>query len=75
MDITNNINGIMNMFFYIIREAYSNLENIEFWGINMLEFSITIFILSVVIPIIFTIVKSGTSTIGKAGKELYKRSK
>lgn len=75
INITNTLNGIINMIFSILRFTFNKLESIEFWNTNLLQWSITITILLVVIPIIFTIVKSGTKTIGNTSREMYKRSK
>ena len=75
VNITNTLNGIINMIFSVLRFTFNKLESIEFWNTNLLQWSITITILIVVIPIIFTLVKSGTKTIGNTSREIYKRSK
>lgn len=44
------INGIMSIF--------SQLQNIEFLGTNMLQFSVTLMIIGTMVPLIITIAKS-----------------
>lgn len=61
MDITNGIEQLITIIINILAYAWNMLESIEIWNINLLEYTITIFIISIIIPIIFTIVQSGTA--------------
>lgn len=71
-DITEVLDNIIDMISNLIWWFFGRLENIKFFNTNLLQFSVTILVLSVLIPVLFTIIKSGTNTIGKTGREIYK---
>lgn len=76
MDITNGVNQLVNMLLQIMQDSWNKLESITIWETSLLQMIITIFVLSVVIPIIFTLVKSGSATGSKAIKsEISKKRK
>ncbi len=55
MDITYFINWFIEQVFKIFSKCFSILDSITFNGTSLLELSITIFILSALIPVILTI--------------------
>lgn len=73
-DITNQLIKAMNVIINLIKYTYSQLDAIKIWEISLLDWSIGILVLSIVIPIIFTLVKSGSNTTTKAIKERIKRN-
>ncbi len=68
------ISGFFNTFLSMILEGLSNsfniLDSISISGISLLDFSITILLLSVVIPMVITLVKSRSNRpVNRGNKE------
>ena len=47
-----------------IAQVWNTLENFEFLGTNMLTFSITLLIISAMLPVLLTLVKNGSNNVG-----------
>lgn len=65
MDITNNLNNAINMIINLITYTFDKLNSIEFAGISLLEYSITILVVSVILPLLFTLVNSSAINGGR----------
>ena len=57
-DITPAINTFFNGFLSCLSTIYSTLDSIVFYGISLLDFFIWIFIISIVLPLILTVIRS-----------------
>lgn len=57
-DITPALDAFFNGFLDSLSVIYSTLDSISFYGISLLDFFIWIFILSVVLPLILTVIRS-----------------
>lgn len=74
--MTRDIGGFMSWFLgqlvSLVGFCFDTLDSIGFLGVSLLDYSIAIFLLSVVLPIIFSLVRSRSST-GK--REKYSKGK
>lgn len=57
-DITNGLQDVINLILQIFKYAFDFMRGIQFFGTNLFSFTITIFILLVLLPILFTLVRS-----------------
>ncbi|MBQ3136096.1 MAG: hypothetical protein IJB74_01305 [Clostridia bacterium] len=58
VDITNGLQSVLNLILQVFEYSFDFMRGIEFFGTNLLNFTVTIFLLGVVIPIVFTLVRS-----------------
>lgn len=65
MDITTGLNNAINIIINLITYTFDKLNSIEFAGITLLEYSITILIISVILPLLFTLVNSSAINSGR----------
>lgn len=70
-DITSFMQFFINSFIDLLTTVYSNLSNIQFFGIYLLSYIIALFVLSAAIPIVISIVSGGYSY----SKGVYRRSR
>lgn len=63
------MNEIINLIIEGIGRCWIILENFEFLGTNMLTFSITILIITAMLPILLTLVKNSSNNVGKSISE------
>lgn len=59
MNIDGFFNNFLLMMFQAARTVYSTLDNITFRDTSLLRYSITLLLLSVVVPMVITLVSSG----------------
>lgn len=57
-DISNGLQDVINLILQIFKYAFDFMRGIQFFGTNLFSFTITIFILLVLLPILFTLVRS-----------------
>lgn len=57
-DIGESLSYILNLFANLFGNCFQFLQSIEFWGINLLTFIISILVLSALLPIIFSFISS-----------------
>lgn len=57
-DISNGLQDVINLLLQIFKYSFNFMRGIEFFGTNLFSFTITIFILLVLFPILFTLVRS-----------------
>lgn len=57
-DITNGLQDVISLILNIFKYSFEFMRGIEFFGTNLFSFTITIFILLVLLPILFTLVRS-----------------
>lgn len=67
MDISGFINVYLSGVLSVAKNYYDTLDGITFGGISVLDYAITLLILSVVIPMVITLTKSG---LGQAYDEI-----
>lgn len=70
----NNIDGFLSSFVSIMLSgfqfAFNTLDSIQFSGISLLDFIITVFLIGTVVPLIFTLLRSRRSGVsGRSKKE------
>ena len=58
VDITNGLQSVLNLILQVFKYSFDFMRGIEFFGTNLLNFTVTVFLLIVVIPILFTLVRS-----------------
>ena len=56
-----------------IAQVWDTLENFQFLGTNMLTFSITLLIISAMLPVLLTLVKNGSNNVGSVIQERRKK--
>ena len=56
-----------------IAQVWNTLENFQFLGTNMLTFSITLLIISAMLPVLLTLVKNGSNNVGSVIQERRKK--
>lgn len=59
-DVTGDLSVIITMFVTGFIKSFQLLDSIGFFGISLLDFLITLFILGVIIPLILTLLKADT---------------
>ena len=57
-DITNGLQDVISLILNIFKYSFEFMRGIEFFGTNLFSFTITIFILLILLPILFTLVRS-----------------
>lgn len=57
-DITGTLSVILTMLFTGFVQGLNTLDSITFFGLSLLDYIITIFLLGAVIPLIFTLLKA-----------------
>lgn len=57
-DISNGLQDVINLILQVFKFSFNFMRGIEFFGTNLFSFTITIFILLVLLPILFTLVRS-----------------
>lgn len=65
MDITNSISNIIDMMVTGILNTWNTMQNITFFGTNLLTFIVTITILNVMIPLLITVTQIHNTKVGK----------
>lgn len=60
-----NMGPVINFVVERIGWVFTQLQNIEFLGTNMLAFWLTLSVIGVMLPILFTIAKGTTYKVGK----------
>ncbi len=69
MDISGFFNNFLSYMVDWFSWAYSTLDRIKFNGISLLDYSITLLLLSVVVPLVITLTKSGVRTAKRGYRE------
>lgn len=69
MNIDGFFNNFLLMMFQTARTVYSTLDSITFRDTSLLRYSITLLLLSVVIPMVITLTKSGVRTAKRGYRE------
>lgn len=70
MDISGFFNTFLSMILEGLSKFFNILDSISINGVSLLDFSITILLLSVVLPMVLTLVKSrSTRTNNRGNKE------
>lgn len=69
MDISGFFNYFLNLMVEGATNVYSTLDSITFNGVSLLGYCITLLILSVVIPMVITLTKSGVRTAKRSYRE------
>lgn len=57
-DISGFFNSFLNLVLSIFSFVFETLDSIAFLGVSLLDFTITIFILTVAIPLVITLLRS-----------------
>lgn len=65
--------SIIDLIINGIAQVWNMLENFEFLGTNMLTFSITLLIISAMLPVLLTLVKNGSNNVGSVIHERRKK--
>lgn len=65
MDITNSISNIIDMMVTGILNTWNTMQNITFFGTNLLTFIVTITILNAMIPLLITVTQIHNTKVGK----------
>ncbi len=60
-DITSAFNSMFNMFLNGFRECFSILDSVTFRGVSLLDFMLWILALSIILPIVLTLLSTGRS--------------
>ena len=61
MDISNAFDYFFDMFVSGFRTCYSLLDRIQFHGVSLLDFMLWILALSIILPIVLTLLSTGRS--------------
>ncbi len=68
-DITEALNMFLDLFVECFKFCFDFLRNFSFMGTNLLSFTITVFLLGIVFPIIFSLVQSRSVIAANAANE------
>ena len=69
MDISGFFNDFLSMIVEWFSWSFGTLDKIKFNGVSLLDFSITLLLLSVVVPLVITLTKSGVRTSKRGYRE------
>lgn len=69
VDITVALDQIMYLIWKIFKFAFDFMRGIQFFGTNLFSFTITVFLLLIIFPIIFTLVQSKSVRLAGAANE------
>ena len=58
VDITSTLNDIVGFMLQVFKYSFDFMRGIQFFGTNLFSFTITVFLLLIILPIIFTLVRS-----------------
>ena len=61
-DVSGSFNQVFDWIFTWIKWCFDTLDSISFMGITLLDFSIWVFVLGIILPIIVTLLNSGRSS-------------
>lgn len=65
MDITNSLSNLIDMMVTGILNTWNTMQNITFFGTNLLTFVVTLTILNVMIPLLITVTQIHNTRVGK----------
>ncbi len=68
-DISNGLQDVINLILQAFKYAFQFMRGIEFFGTNLFSFTITVFLLGVIFPIVFTLVESKSVRMASAANE------
>lgn len=57
-DVSNGLRSVLDFLLTVFKFEFDFMRSIEFFGTNLLSFTINIFLLGIALPIIFTLVRS-----------------
>lgn len=69
MDISGFFNVYLSGVLNVAKKYYDTLDSITFGGISVLDYAITLLILSVVVPMVITLTKSGVRSASRSYRE------
>ena len=58
VDITNGLQDVISLILNIFKYSFEFMRGIEFFGTNLFSFIVTVFLLLIILPILFTLVRS-----------------
>lgn len=61
-DVSGSFNQIFDWIFQWLKWCFDTLDSISFKGITLLDFSIWVFVLGIILPIIVTLLNAGQSS-------------
>lgn len=61
-DISSFVSSFLDSFISVISSIYTYLSNIQFFGFSLLSYIISLFVLSVAVPIVVSLVSGGYSS-------------
>lgn len=65
MDITSFMERFVNLFKDVFVEFFSMLRSIQFWGTNLMDFTLSVLVMSAVFPLLISVARNGSSEVGK----------
>lgn len=69
MDISGFFNVYLNGVLTVAKKYYDTLDSLTFGGVSVLDYAITLLILSVVVPMVITLTKSGVRSASRSYRE------
>lgn len=69
MDISGFFNVYLSGVLNVAKKYYDILDSLTFGGVSVLDYAITLLILSVVVPMVLTLTKSGVRTAKRSYRE------
>lgn len=74
MDSTSSMNDIFDFFIRVFTWIFEFLDSIQFWGISLLDFTITLFVIGAALPIIIALISTRPTSDDVANYRDYKNS-
>lgn len=60
-DISNGLESVLSLIFNGLKFCFDTLDSISFKGISLLDFTIWVFVLGIILPIVVTLLNAGRS--------------
>lgn len=70
-DISSGLENVLGLVFNGLKFCFDTLDSISFRGISLLDFTIWVFVLGIILPIIVTLLNSGRSEVRSYAKSEY----
>lgn len=69
MDISSFITWFVELFMSLFRSFFGTLRGIQFLGTNLMDFMLSVFIMSAVFPLLVSVARNGAGTVGKVVRD------
>ena len=65
MDISSFVTWFVDLFLSLFASFFATLRNIQFLGTNLMDFMLSVFIMSAVFPLLVSVARNGAGKVGR----------